>query len=154
MEDLLKEEEFIKAKEFRLLRHVLLYSLIVLVQLTLLFLSINYISQDTASDLVAYLMRAWIVLNVFSPLGLAFMMVFYNKKMILLPLKTIFYALACLAFAYVIAFLGVSHVDALQLDRATTPEDYFIPLGVGCGILLLYSIIILPIANYKKKKML
>lgn len=151
MEDLFREEDFVQEKKFRPWRYVFIYYIIALLHLGMFTVSVGKTIILPQHEYWFYAYRVWIIMSVVFPLFLAFAMVFFNKKMISLPLKTIFFSLLGLGSTYLFGFLLLSLADRME-RKEPDPDDIRIPICLAGFITLLYCIIILPLARYKQKR--
>ena len=102
-----------------------------------------------------YIIYAFTVLTIFNilfPVLLAFFMVFFNKKMISLPLKMLFLALVCLTVTYTLCLYIGTVIEMYLKGNVMTTLDKVVPLYFGMAYLFLFCISVLPIARYKAGK--
>lgn len=152
MEDLFREEDFVQEKKFRPWRYVFIYYTIALVHLGMFTVSVGKTIILPQDEYWFYAYRVWIIMSVVFPLFLAFAMVFFTKKMISLPLKTIFLSLLSLGFTNTFALFLVSQIEINLSGKTSDSDDVLIPLCLGGFYTLLFCLLVLPVARYKQKR--
>jgi len=141
MEDLLNEDDFIiKLPEYNPWRYLAVFYTVAFALLMLLGFSLQYLNEQQESLLIGVAM-------VSLPTGSVFLMAFLKKQFITLPLLTIAVAILIMLGVYYIPFIAIAISDNDFSGALTCSLVYVINLA-------LCSVIILPIINIKRKRLL
>jgi hypothetical protein len=141
MEDLLNEDDFIKKlPEYNPWRYLAIFYAAAFTLLIVLGVSLQYLNDEEESLLIGVAM-------VTLPTGSTFIMVFLKKQFITLPLLTIAVAILIMLGVYYIPFIAIAISDNDFSGALTCSLVYVINLT-------LCNVIILPIINIRKKRLL
>lgn len=152
MPNLIHENDFIQIKKFNPWKSISLCCVIAIVQVSSFVIFLTSTEAFSTNEYAIYFYRVWTILNLLFPLLLAFFMVFFNKKIVVLPLKTLFLALSCLGVTYTLGLYLSMAIYSYYKDYPVTEYDIYMPLACGFSYFVIFSSIVLPIARYKAGK--
>jgi Kef-type K+ transport system membrane component KefB len=142
MQDLLNEDDFIKKlPEYNPWKYLAVFYTTAFALLVVLGISLQYLNDDDKDLLIGIAMVAL-------PTSSTFVMVFLKKQFITLPLLTIAIAILIMLGVYYIPFMAIATFSNNDVFGALTCGLVYIINFVLC------SVIIMPIVNVKKKRLL